>query len=278
MSVITVEKNNYTAEPMYQWDLNQVLEIYGLSMPAVPEVHFTNDIMVRAVRRFATMDAAGVIRVEVPNALLQTAARIKALVCIREGEVFKTYHEIRIPVKARQQPADYTITDDQDLYSFVELENLVYESVAAMQQSTATANEAKAIATAAKATAESVAGTTDEAKAIATAAKATADAAAKDAKDAAAAAATFHAQAVLPASDWIGEAAPYTLALSVPGILETDRPHIAPLFPSDLSVALTQREAWSLVCDVESEADQLTFTCFEEKPAVAISVQIEVNR
>ena len=126
MPKVKVENNTYTVDKAYQWDLNQVLEIRGLSLPSTPEIHFTNDDMVRAVRRFATMDDAGVIRAEIPNAMLQTTATIKALVCIREGEVFKTYHEIRIPVKGRQRPADYVITDDEDIYSFLALENIVY--------------------------------------------------------------------------------------------------------------------------------------------------------
>lgn len=183
--IVKVENKSYTVEPLYQWDLNQMLEIRGLSMAAVPEVHFTNDALVRAVRRFATMDAAGVIQVEVPNALLQTAAKIRALVCIREGEVFKTYHEIRIPVKPRPRPADYTITDDQDVYSFLALENLVYESA------TKTAADAEAAAASA-AQAVSAAGaaqtTAGEAKNIAAGIAATANAAATAAGEASAAA------------------------------------------------------------------------------------------
>jgi hypothetical protein len=130
--------------------------------------------MVRAVRRFATMDAAGVIRVEVPNALLQQPYKIKALVCIREGEVFKTYREIHIPVKARPQPADYTITDDDDIYSFLALETLVYESVAEVKASNAAAAAAAAqavtTANAAAATANGIAGTANAANAAAQAA------------------------------------------------------------------------------------------------------------
>lgn len=175
MANVKVEKNRYTVDTLYQWDLNQVLEIYGLSLPTTPEIHFTNDIMVRAIRRFATMDAAGVIRVEVPNAMLQTSAKIKALVCIREGEVFKTYHEILIPVKARQCPADYTITDEDDIYSFLALENLVYDSVAKMEASNAAAAEsarqavniasnAQEVANAAAETANSIAETAETAK------------------------------------------------------------------------------------------------------------------
>ena len=197
MANVKVEKNRYTVDTLYQWDLNQVLEIYGLSLPATPEIHFTNDTMVRAIRRFATMDAAGVIRVEVPNAMLQATATIKALVCIREGEVFKTYHEIRIPVKARKRPADYTITDEDDIYSFLALENLVYDSVSKMeannaaamtaaQQAVSTASNAQEVANAAAATAEGIAETANNASATATAAAETANGVAETANAASA--------------------------------------------------------------------------------------------
>lgn len=78
-------------------------------------------------------------------------------------------------------------------------------------------------------------------------------------------------------TSWSGSA-PYTQAIAVPGILETDRPHIIPVYSSDLSTALAQREAWGMVCDVDSGDNELTFTCFEEKPTVAIPIQIEVIR
>jgi hypothetical protein len=286
MAIVKVEKNSYTVDPLYQWDLNQVLEIRGLSMAAVPEVHFTNDAMVRAIRRFATMDAAGVIQVEVPNALLQTAAKIRALVCIREGEVFKTYHDIRIPVKARPQPADYTITDDQDIYSFLELENLVYESTtkteaaaaaaaASAAQAVSTANAAQATAKKAEETANGIAATADAANTTANAAAATA----AEAKSTADARATVtKTTATLTAAGWTGDAAPYTQTVTVEGIQASDTPHVAPIYSDGMAAKLAEKEAWAMVCEAEAAAEALTFTCFEEKPGVDITIQIEAVR
>lgn len=264
MAIVKVENKSYTVEPLYQWDLNQVLEIRGLSMAAVPEVHFTNDAMARAIRRFATMDAAGVIRAEVPNALLQTAAKIRALVCIREGEVFKTYHEIRIPVKARPQPADYTITDEDDIYSFLALENLVNDSVVKAERSAAAAATSAAQA----------ANTASAAQAAAN----TAITAADDAKKAAAALAASHAVVVLPAAGWTGAAAPYTQALQVAGILETDRPHYGVIYSADPSTAVAEKAAFAMVDDLDTAEGSVTFTCLEEAPAVDLTIQLEVNR
>lgn len=77
---------------------------------------------------------------------------------------------------------------------------------------------------------------------------------------------------------WSGDSAPYTQTVTVTGMLATDKPHISPVYSSDVSEALAQREAWGMVCDVDSSADKLTFTCFEDMPEVAIPIQIEVIR
>ena len=36
MATVKVEKNSYTVEPLYQWDKDQTLEIYGLSLASIP--------------------------------------------------------------------------------------------------------------------------------------------------------------------------------------------------------------------------------------------------
>lgn len=126
MAVVTVDKSTYTvAEPLYQWDLNQVLEIRGLSLPKVPAVHFANDTMSRAIVQQATMDAAGIVRANIPNSLLQKPYKVTAWVCIYQGDTFESLYKLAIPVNARNKPADYTLEDDGEVYSFIELENAV---------------------------------------------------------------------------------------------------------------------------------------------------------
>lgn len=78
--------------------------------------------------------------------------------------------------------------------------------------------------------------------------------------------------------NWTGSAAPYTQTLSVAGILSTDHPHVGPVYDADLAARQAQREAWGMVGDIDSGAGTITFTCDEEKPTVAIPIQIEVNR
>lgn len=130
MNSVIVENDRYTVDPLYQWDKNQVLEIRGLSLPSIPEIHFTNDAMERSIVRQSTINSAGIITVMIPNSLLQKPYTVKAYICIYEGDTFKTLYSINIPVKARKMPTDYTIENDEEIYSFNALENLVYNTEA----------------------------------------------------------------------------------------------------------------------------------------------------
>lgn len=137
MSSVIVTNSRYTAEPLYQWDVNQILEIRGLSLPSVPEIHFTNGVMDRAIVRQASMNSAGVITVEVPNSLLQKPYAITAYVCIYDGDTFKTLYGVNIPVKARKKPNDYTLENDDEVYSFNALENSVVNALRTFNEANA---------------------------------------------------------------------------------------------------------------------------------------------
>ena len=82
----------------------------------------------------------------------------------------------------------------------------------------------------------------------------------------------------LPAADWVGDAAPYTQTVAVPGILETDTPHYGVVYSGTAEEKASRKEGFSLVDDLDTAAGSVTFTCFEEKPAVDLTVQLEVNR
>lgn len=122
MAKVNVTKNTYTIEPVYQYDLNQVLEILGLSFPIAPEVHFAHEGAEFAIVRRATVDEAGVIRANVPNSLLQKSQRINAYICTYEGDAFQTVYKIVIPVKQRNRPGDYTEVDECELYDFTAMD------------------------------------------------------------------------------------------------------------------------------------------------------------
>lgn len=147
MAIVTVSKNSYTVDPLYQWDLNQTLEVHGLSLATTPEVHFCHQDMGAAIVRQATMDAAGVIYADIPNSLLQKPYKLQAYICVYEGSTFKTLYKIEVPVKARNKPADYTLEDDPEVYSFNALENQVVNALARMDTETAAAKNAYSQAT-----------------------------------------------------------------------------------------------------------------------------------
>ena len=79
-------------------------------------------------------------------------------------------------------------------------------------------------------------------------------------------------------SHWRGSNAPYTQSIPVSGILPIDMPHISPVYSSDISTAIPQKEAWACVSKAETSDGVITFSCFEEKPTVSIPIQIEVMR
>ena len=76
---------------------------------------------------------------------------------------------------------------------------------------------------------------------------------------------------------WSGSG-PYTQSVTVSGILVSDMPHITPVYSSDNATALAQKEAWACVSNAVTAANSITFTCFEDKPATVIPIQIEVMR
>lgn len=79
-------------------------------------------------------------------------------------------------------------------------------------------------------------------------------------------------------TDWSGSDAPYTQSVTVSGILASDMPHIAPVYSTTNATAIAQKEAWACVSKAETSDGTITFTCFEEKPTIAIPIQIEVIR
>lgn len=119
----------YVTDSLYQWDLNQVLSVYGLNLSVVPEVHFSNANVDRAIVKQATM-TNHVISVMIPNSLLQDPLTIHAHIGIYEGDTFKVVEKIEIPVIPKKRPIDYRIEDaDEEIYSFQALENAIANMV-----------------------------------------------------------------------------------------------------------------------------------------------------
>lgn len=77
---------------------------------------------------------------------------------------------------------------------------------------------------------------------------------------------------------WTGSTAPYTQEVAITGMLASDAPHITPVYSDTLETALLQKEAWAAVSEADAGAGKITFTCFEDKPATAIPILVEVMR
>lgn len=79
---------------------------------------------------------------------------------------------------------------------------------------------------------------------------------------------------------WSGSAAPYTQVVTVSGLLTTDKQvHITPDYSTALATSKAQQEAWNLVSKGDVTANnQITLTCFGDKPMTAVPVKLEVTR
>ena len=83
---------------------------------------------------------------------------------------------------------------------------------------------------------------------------------------------------VLTAGGWIGDTAPFKQTVNIKGILGTDRPHYGPVYSESTETALAEREAFAMVDDLDTADGSVTFTCFEDKPEVNLTIQMEVHR
>lgn len=119
----------YVTDSLYQWEFNRVLTVSGLNLAKVPEVHFTNANMDRAIVRQAAMEDH-IISVNIPNSLLQEPLPIYAHIGTYDGDEFKIAETVTIPVIARTRPYDYQIiNDDDEIYSFEALKNHIANMV-----------------------------------------------------------------------------------------------------------------------------------------------------
>lgn len=120
---------SYVTDSLYQWDINQVLTVTGLNLPVIPEMHFSNASMDKAIVRQARLTVSDNVTgfsVDIPNSLLQDPLPIHAHIGIYEGDTFKVVEKVEIPVRYRVRPADYRFEDTYgEIYSYKALENKI---------------------------------------------------------------------------------------------------------------------------------------------------------
>lgn len=83
--------------------------------------------------------------------------------------------------------------------------------------------------------------------------------------------------ATLDEGQW-SNSAPFEQSIVIPGIIESDVPHITPVYSTANTTAIAQKEAWACVSNAIAENGVIRFICFEDKPTTTIPIQIEVNR
>lgn len=67
---------------------------------------------------------------------------------------------------------------------------------------------------------------------------------------------------------------PYTQVVTIEGITSTMTPFISTVFSSDSSTAINEKISWNYVSKAETGSGNITFTCFENKPTVALTLQV----
>jgi hypothetical protein len=82
----------------------------------------------------------------------------------------------------------------------------------------------------------------------------------------------------LAVADWTGASAPYTQTVNVTGVLATDKAWVDLSVSSTVSTGLDEIDDWALISKIESGNGTLTFSCYEDKPTVALTANVKVVR
>lgn len=77
---------------------------------------------------------------------------------------------------------------------------------------------------------------------------------------------------------WNGSEPPYTQTVAVEGVLETDNPHVMPVYSDNIATADAQQEAWSMIDRGKPGNGTITFRAKADKPTTNIPLIVEVNR
>lgn len=105
------------------------------------------------------------------------------------------------------------------------------------------------------------------------------DAANKKYVDSKAGSKKFTFEATLNKASWATTSggAPFSQSV-VLNVFESDAPHVALVHDEDVATAKAQEEAWGCVSRGVATNGAIVFTCYEERPEVDLTLQIEVNR
>ena len=81
----------------------------------------------------------------------------------------------------------------------------------------------------------------------------------------------------VPASGW-SASAPYTQTVTVTGVLATDTPLVDISLSATAATAILQLASFAYVGKIVTAANQITLTCYEDKPTVDLPLRLRVVR
>lgn len=122
---------SYTTDTVFQWDLNHILEIRGLTVDHAPTVHFCNRKSETAIVVQSEIDGDA-ITAPVPNQLLQEPYNIIAYVHTYDENHAKTVEIVNIPLTKRVKPDDYQFTENIEVMNFERLEKDITDFIELM--------------------------------------------------------------------------------------------------------------------------------------------------
>ena len=112
LSIAFEQYAHYSANMLYQWDLNQILTVSGADYETAPIVNFCNKLSKEAISKQSELKD-GVITCEIPNELLRDPYDIIAYFYSVKGKSGNTVDVVRIPVISRVKPDNYDFMLDK---------------------------------------------------------------------------------------------------------------------------------------------------------------------
>lgn len=102
-------------DELWQYDYGQKIQIKGLDLPEVFEVHFAwKDIEKAKVVTGSTVD--GVSTADIPNIALEQRRMITAYIYLSDTTEGETVNTILLPVNRRKAPENFEAPEDVDLF------------------------------------------------------------------------------------------------------------------------------------------------------------------
>lgn len=119
---------DYQTDALTQWDLNQELNVTGLTLSGTPTVLFSNKKSITAEPVTAKY-SGGVLTCEIPNGMLTECYPVYAYIRIKKDNTYSVVGKVRIPVEPAPVPADYVYIENIELVTYESLLSIINSKV-----------------------------------------------------------------------------------------------------------------------------------------------------